>query len=63
MTTTEWIVLGCVYGFVIVAYCVGTYYTNKAVDDVREMDKHDDATKRYAEIERQMKVWTKGGGE
>jgi hypothetical protein len=63
VTDNEWIVMGGIWLFVIVAYCLGTWVTMRAKYAVREMDKQDDAEERYAKIMRDMKVWTKGGRE
>lgn len=44
-----------IYSFVLVMYCLGTWATNRAVDSVREMDKHDDAEAKYAEMIRKFR--------
>jgi hypothetical protein len=53
VTTTDLIVLACVYLFVIVAYCVGTWIEWRAVDAVRKMDAEDNAPARWAEQQRE----------
>lgn len=53
MTYTTFAIL--IYGFVLVMYCLGTWATNRAVDSVREMDKHDDAEAKYAEMIRKFR--------
>jgi hypothetical protein len=63
VSKTEWIVMGGIWLFVIVAYCLGTWATMRAKYAVREMDKQDDAEAQYEKIMRDMKVWTKGGRE
>ncbi len=60
MANTEWIVMGGIWLFVIVAYCLGTWATMRAQDAVREMDKQDDAEARYAKIMRQVKAFDRG---
>ena len=57
MTYTTFAIL--IYGFVLVMYSLGTWATNRAVDSVREMDKHDDAEAKYAEMIRTIKEMSK----
>lgn len=44
--------------FVLVMYSIGIWATHRAVDSVREMDQQDDAERRYAQIQNQIKAWT-----
>ena len=53
MTTTDLIVLACVYLFVIVGYWYGTRSTRRAVEAVRKMDAEDNAPARWAEQQRE----------
>ena len=58
MTETTLFIL--IVSFVLVMYCLGTWATNRAVDSVRDMDKHDDAEAKYAEMIRTIKEMSNG---
>jgi len=61
MSKGDIIVLILVYAFVICAYCLGTFATNRAKRRIAEMEKVDHAEERFAELMKEIQQFSKKG--